>query len=353
MNFLIHSGAGIGSVVQQTAFAAAIKKQYPGARIDLLVAGNESKQKLDVQILECQHAISSMYYYSLREPIHDAVLIPMLRANNYDIGITTVESAASRRTIWPYRIMKAAGCRSIIGSGFAGLDVNIHVPSRTHYAKRQDLYLEALGISPISDYSVIDKALLPMDWVQSLGLTVGVATVAIVPGTKPIATKKHNRGDTYDVKSWGLENGAALAEKLIAAGFNVSFIGGKAEKEEIAASNVEMPSSVLFHDFAGKTSVKQSLALLRASDLVIGSEGGMVHCAAAVGVNTLTVFGGTDYMTLRPIGDGENEFISSNLECYPCFGTPAAAACRRHRCLESATVNLVYNKAIAMLKGKG
>ncbi len=122
-------------------------------------------------------------------------------------------------------------------------------------------------------------------------------------------------------------------------------LGGPKEARELKERGIELPDSEHIHDFIGKTTIKQSLALLSISSLVAGSEGGMMHCAAGLGVKTLTVFGGSDHLQWRP---ANGDIIRLNLECSPCFASRRAAECKYHRCLDEISVEMVLNKILSM-----
>ena len=106
-----------------------------------------------------------------------------------------------------------------------------------------------------------------------------------------------------------------------------------------------MPEGERIINFIGRTTLKQSLALLSMCSLVVGAEGGMLHCASGLGVKTLTIFGGSDYRVWRPAG---GEIVTLGLECAPCFGTKRATECKYHRCLEDMTVDMVFNKIMML-----
>ena len=276
-------------------------------------------------------------------------LLYTLRNKRYDIGIITVENTLARKSNWIYLIMKIAGCKKLIGSGEARLDINIDIPPRTHYFDRINRYLKKIGVDEISDYNSIADNALPIDWAISIGINKEKQTVAIITGVKAMASKKHSQGEEYDVKSWGFENWIELSHLLSNKGLNVILIGGKNEKMKMESDGIVVPAGEGIINMVGKTSILESLALLKISNLVIGGEGGMVHCAAAIGINTLTIFGGTDYKVFEPRGGKIAEIIVSDIDCYPCYGTEKAVQCEKHRCLESISVRKVYEKVNVIL----
>ena len=54
MKYIIHTGPGIGDIIQFLSMARAIKENDPDARVDLLMRGSDKVLRLNNQILECQ-----------------------------------------------------------------------------------------------------------------------------------------------------------------------------------------------------------------------------------------------------------------------------------------------------------
>ena len=74
-------------------------------------------------------------------------------------------------------------------------------------------------------------------------------------------------------------------------------------------------------------------------------EGGMMHCAAGMGIKTLTIMGGSDYLQWRP---ANGEIINLNYECAPCYATRRAIECGYHKCLENISVSMVLEKILSL-----
>ena len=111
----------------------------------------------------------------------------------------------------------------------------------------------------------------------------------------------------------------------------------------MAEKGLAVPEHDRIFSFIGRTTIKQSLALLSLCRLAVGAEGGMMHCASGVGVKTLTIFGGSDYRRWTPAG---GDIISLDTDCGPCFATLQGAECPYHRCLEEVDVDMVFSKVI-------
>ncbi len=348
MNFLIQSGPGIGDIVQLLSMVCAIKKHNNTARVDLLICGSATIYNTAMQIVDCQDYIDNIYWYSVKSPFHDLVLLKSLYKNHYDYGFVRISSVTGNRSLWNYRIMRLSCVKTIVGTGYDEVDIPVEVPPDTHYLLRDQNMLNAIGIFSQPDSVIINKSRLDFSYYATLNLNKLLKTVVISIGTNLMTWKEAGKTIYYDVKSWGLENWINLADMLHNAGCNVIIIGGNKEKLELKKKNLIIKEYSGLVNAVGNTSISQSIALLSEASLAIGSEGGMMHCAAAAGTKTLTVFGGSNYKMWNP-GGCDSEIMFSNLKCQPCFGTKRAALCTNKKCLNTISVKAVFSKAMSIL----
>ena len=78
---------------------------------------------------------------------------------------------------------------------------------------------------------------------------------------------------------------------------------------------------------AGQTTVTQLGALLRRADLVLSSDSGPAHMAAALGTPQVTIFGPTDPVVYAPFS-AKAVVLRRDLPCSPCYDASATAECR-------------------------
>ena len=349
MRVLIHSGPGIGDVIQFLSMARAIKEQVPGSTVDLLIRGSDNTYKLDKQIIECQDYVNDIYWYSSRKIVHDINLIFKLRKNRYDYGIVRIGNVSNNEpSFWIYRVMRLGGCKKIVGCGTDKVDIRVWIPNRTHYLKRNSMLLEPLGIKGRENAIAINKNKLDMTWVHSLGIDHQSCVIGISLGSNPMYWTENGKSIKYDVKSWPYSYWMELTKRLIKQGYCVILLGGKRE-EEISRFLINEAEEKLFN-MAGKTSIKQSLSLINMCNIVVGCEGGMMHCASSLGVKTLTIFGGSDWKMWNPGGEN-SDIIRLDCDCSPCFCTAKAAHCESHRCLTDISVDMVFDGIQKILRG--
>lgn len=352
MRYLIHTGPGIGDIVQFLSMARAIKEQYADSTVDLLMRGSDATWKLNRQILECQDYVDNLYWYSVKELKHDFKLIFQLRRNHYDFGIVRIGNVVGNPSLWIYRIMRFAGCKKIVGTGTDKVDVKINLQEEVHYLKRNAMLLQPTGVTGRDNAISINKDKLDDQWLSSLDIPDSATLIGISMGTNPMKWREGNQTIVYDVKSWPYERWLALAEALVRKGYWVALIGGSKECKEIEHKGLLVPKGDKIINLVGKTSIRQSLTIINRCNLMVGAEGGMMHCASALGTETLTIFGGSDYRMWNPGGEN-SAIVNLYLPCAPCFCTSRGAHCKEHKCLMDISVQKVLDVLQLLLQKRG
>ena len=348
MNVLIYTGPGIGDMMQKLPMASAIKAQYPDANIDFIMNGLPKNFEINSQVLKCQNYVRNLYWYNVKYKLHCLKLLFQLRMNHYDLGLDRdggINVKGARPSLWIFRIMRWAGVKKIIGYIKDYVDVLADVPERIHFLERDRLTLNAAGITAPMSEKTIDESKLDFSFPGCERLRESPKVIAFSVGTNSYPWTLNGKTVIYDVKSWPYEKWIELAVMLAEKNIDVVLVGGSKEKNELAQKNIIFPENKHIHNLIGLTTLKQSLAVLSLCSLAVGAEGGMMHCAAGLGVKTLTIFGGTDYRIWTPAG---GDIINLNLPCSPCFATRRAAECKYHRCLEEIDADTVFRKIMTL-----
>ena len=137
-----------------------------------------------------------------------------------------------------------------------------------------------------------------------LAAAFGIVVPDPIP-TMPISDDERIRGNHFrDGATIGIQPGArfgakqipigvsiAIANALARDGHRICLLGGKEEEgfaEEMIAGMTDKPVNLV-----GKTGIRDSIGTLANLNLMIGSDTGLMHMAAAVGCPSITVFGPT------------------------------------------------------------
>lgn len=113
-------------------------------------------------------------------------------------------------------------------------------------------------------------------------------------------------------------------------------------------------SKTVFHefciDFVGRLDILTMIAVMKRCRLVVGGDTGPMHCAAAAGVPTLTLFGPTDAKLIGPLG-GNAEYLYPEYECTKCYSecNEKGRTCKPAKCMDVIQVDDVYRKIMEIV----
>jgi len=172
---------------------------------------------------------------------------------------------------------------------------------------------------------------------QTLGLGGKRFLVGICPGAS-----------FGPAKRWLPDHFAKLADRLIdALGADVLIFGSPAESalaEKVAQPMEHTPVLV-----AGKTTLREFMALLAQCRLVVTNDSGPMHLAAALHLPLLAIFGSTNERATGPIGH-HVRILKHPVECSPCGLRECPID---FRCMTGVSVDTVYKAALEAVKEWG
>jgi heptosyltransferase II len=148
-------------------------------------------------------------------------------------------------------------------------------------------------------------------------------------------------------KRWPADRFAKLADVLRhELGSSVVVLGGPDDRE--VAGHVLEQCVTTPINLAGSTTLDEVAAILSELDLFISNDMGLAHLAAAVGTETIVIFGPTNPETTRPFSDLAT-VIREPVECSPCMLRDCPID---HRCMTRISVQDVFSLAKAKLKSE-
>lgn len=343
--FLIFGGPGIGDTVIELSLAKALKNGFPNSRIDLIISDSLGTAKTIESILKCQDYIEDCYFYSRKRFFKTAKTIAKLRVNKYDYSFCCTTSFKANGT--PSKISRLIKTVSIIKEikGKTGtIDIPVYVDENIHMVNQyQELCRKILPDSKL-DLLVLDSKRI-MDYPVS-----AKRFVTICLGTNNTIYLKNGIRIEKNIKAWDVNKWICVANELSLNGYGVVMIGGKNEEAEIALAKEKIDYKVI--NLAGKTSIIESIGIVKQSLLVLGADTGMMHCAAALNIPTITLFGGTDPNVWRPYSNN-GKVIVGDSKCSPCYGSDIAIQCTERRCMNTISVGKVIATAKTILEHKG
>ncbi|MHB8092457.1 MAG: lipopolysaccharide heptosyltransferase I [Syntrophales bacterium] len=139
----------------------------------------------------------------------------------------------------------------------------------------------------------------------------------------------------WETKLWEDEKFARLGDRIWQElGITVVLTGGDAEPLEKIMKLMKTKALNL----GGKTSLRELAALYKRAKIVVTTDSGPMHLAAAVGTPTVALFGPTDPVRTGPYGPG-HRVIRTGINCSPCF----RKKCPQPRCMTEISVEEVFN----------
>ncbi len=155
-------------------------------------------------------------------------------------------------------------------------------------------------------------------------------------------------------KRWPFERFVELIKKIKKdVKHNIVVIGGSEEKD-IKYKLEKLHLNII--NLIGKTSIKETAAIIKQCDLFISNDSGPMHVAAAVGTPVIGIFGPTSTIKNRPWGDPKKcLFLQKKLPCYGSCFTPYIGKINctnviKKECLKKITIDEVYDLAKRFLK---
>jgi heptosyltransferase-1 len=143
-------------------------------------------------------------------------------------------------------------------------------------------------------------------------------------------------------KEWVHERWVELSSRLISEhGLRPVMLGGPGDVE--AAKR--MASSDIIINMVGKTTVKQTAALIKHASLLIGGDTGLTHMGIAFDVPTVAIFGST--FPYHYTDRDNTALIYKALDCSPCKRHPTCGG--NFRCMEEITGGEVLESVARVL----
>lgn len=336
VNILIIKLSAIGDVVHALPFLEVLKKGLPEARIDWLVEEAAS------QVIEGHPAIHRIilsrrksWQKKLTKKANPLSLLGEISGFLKELRLCEYDLVVDLQGLLKSGVLVglSKGKRKVGMSGSregARLFLNER-PIRVDYDQHAiDRYLkvaESLGYDsakwdghiPVSgpDRRLIDQILV------SSGMEKG-PLVAI----NPIAR--------WRTKLWRPERFAILADRIRdEMGCEVIFTGSDLDEQII--DDITGMMKTRFLNLVGQTNLKELAYFYSRCKLLITTDTGPMHMAAAMGCPVVALFGPTAPWRTGPYGKG-HKVIRADVECSPCF----KKRCDHMKCMEEITVEKVF-----------
>jgi 3-deoxy-D-manno-octulosonic-acid transferase/heptosyltransferase-1 len=347
VNILIVKLSAIGDVIHTLPALNAIRNYYPNANITWLVEEDaaplvQGHGALDrVIVSKRKRWLEALRSLSIMSTVQEVwCFIRALRDTRYDM-ILDFQALLKSGIL----IALARGRRKIgFGKGLEHMEhsyifLNERIPAvdmEIHALSRGMILLNAVGIPtseveyklPVSnhDRKKIDELM------KQHGINGIKSLIAINPVAK------------WKTKLWPNKKFAELANMLIDRyDMKIVFTGGIKDYSIIQTITSYMKGEAI--NFAGKTTLIELAALYEKSTLVISTDTGPMHLAAAMGTPVVALFGPTAAWRTGPYGIG-HQIITAELECSPCF----KRRCETTDCMYQISIKQVMDATLSIIE---
>jgi ADP-heptose:LPS heptosyltransferase len=166
------------------------------------------------------------------------------------------------------------------------------------------------------------------------------AREALVPG-HPLVVLGLNPGAEYGpAKRWPAQSFAAVARDISGKLGNCLWLAFGTAGDWELCDQIAREAEGRVLNLAGKTSLRQLMALLKLCRVLLTNDTGPMHVAAALGTPVVVPFGSTSPELTGPglPGDSRHRLLQSNAPCSPCFRRECPID---FRCMAGITVEQV------------
>lgn len=287
---LIVKPTALGDVAQACLVVPAIKELQPDCKLSWVV----DEQYADVvKICPAIDEVIEFPRERWRKKLNFTEIknwAKELREKNFDVALDLQGLARSGWITWETRAPRRIGLKS--AREFSWLAYTERVADReTHAVERYRQGVERLlGRTTFGKHFYLQPPELP----ENFGLVDGSYTVL-------------HPYSSWETKLWPWERYEQLAESLPEEKF---VLVGNGAFFPVAAPNMV--------DLRNRTSLKELLAVLGHSKIVISTDSGPAHLAAALGRNVISLFGATDPHKTAP-KPKSGKILTSMAPCRPCL----------------------------------
>jgi len=312
-----------GDVVITLPYLNSLKRLLPEAELDLLTREEAAPIPRSLALFSRVFAVGGGRSFK-RQCLSTATLLPRLLARGYDAVLDLQNNEISRGVT---RVLRP-GKRCLF-------DKASPLPA----GERTRLAIEECGLGPVG----LDTDLRPRDEAAAVAL---LRSSGFRPEDRLVIM---NPAGAFPSRNWPLESYVRFARALQEMDsrpvkFLVLGLPGLRPKAEYLRA--EIGEGLL--DLVGRTTQDVAFAMVRAADLVLSEDSGLMHMSWVSGVPTLALFGSSRGDWSRPLGERSLSLDSSDLDCRFCM----EAECRFGdvRCLTRRDPREVAELAIRLMK---
>ncbi|MFH0255770.1 lipopolysaccharide heptosyltransferase II [Vibrio rumoiensis] len=316
MRILVIGPSWVGDMVMSQSLYITLKKQHPGAIIDVLAPA------------WCKPILERM------PEVYQAIEMPLGHGDFNFLGRRALGKELKHQD-YTHAFILPNSAKSALIPWFAGIPIRIGWKGEMRYGLLTDLrnnkkdfqYMVERYValahpkemmknsSSLGGLHTLPKPQLHIDsftqnlTIEKFELNLNSTVIGLCPGA-----------EFGPAKQWPAEHYATVANEMVRQGKQVWIFGSIKDKPtaETIKNLVEEQNQSQIYILAGKTSLIEAVDLLAACHTVISNDSGLMHVAAAVGCEVIGIYGSTSPEYTPPLAE-KVSIIHTNIECRPCF----------------------------------
>lgn len=329
---LVSKYLGMGSILLATPTLRALRSAYPESHIVFLTFESNARfaERLTV-IDEVRFFRTSSF---LEFAVDVCKILIQLRREKYDLFLD-LEFFARFSTIISYLSRSKMRVGYYLPKLWRGelLTHSVYFNPYRHVTEVFAAQLAPLGIVT-TDYALTPPTVsqASYDLIQNLLLDSNIGE------NERIIIVNVNASDLSIERRWPLEYFVSLISFVAESPESRIFLVGASEDIGYVNTLYSALSETVqkkTHNFAGKLTIDQFMALLKRTHLFISNDSGPLHIAAAFGVHTVSFFGPETPTLYGPTGENHEVFYAG-LYCSPClnvYNAKRAICLSDNRCM--------------------
>ncbi len=281
----------LGNILLLTPLLAELERIFPGAEIDVLIAGNSAGELLD--LLPSVHQVHALPQYLVRHPARTIAMLARLRRMRYDLAVDASPNSHSSRLA-----LAVMSSRYGIGAPERGDATwsRLMLSAPSHFAKLPVfLVRRALGLECDIDatpYPPLTVRLTPLE--RAMGREIFECLTRsqdCIPFRTTLGVFANATGAKCYAESWWLEFLAAITAALPSCSV-IEFVPADG-------------SSRLGNRFLTyySTNVRKLASVISNLTCFVSGDCGVMHLASASGVPTIGLFSASDPSRYEPYGE--------------------------------------------------
>jgi lipopolysaccharide heptosyltransferase II len=329
---LILKFLGMGSILQATSLLQALRGHYPGARITLLSFRENlplADFDLGVDVFEFVDASSVWRFFSSH-----IRTIRRLRRTRFDL-LLNLEFFTNYGTLMTFALRKrfamafgnSAQYRAAFFHDMVSYDNAWHIREKYFSFARRLGYTAALP--PLARLHVDDAPTVAARLAEQLRFTLDPAARHIIVNV--------NAGELAVQRRWPAEHYRTVVEGLLDQPLvRCLLIGGPNDREWVDTFQASLSRPERVINLAGRTSLRQLVALMELSTVYVGNDSGALHIATCVNLPVVAFFGPESPLVYGPPASPHNRVFYRAEPCSPCLNayTSKRSTCRDNVCLK-------------------